>query len=67
MTPRANRSVACAGILLVLGALLLASLMKDPPSVEVEDPSDDDSGDDDSGQFDHLERLPQSKAEGESE
>mgnify|MGYP003146131561 CR=1 FL=1 len=61
MTHRANQSLAAAGILAVLLALLAFHLW-DGGSAELEDPvqvdGDDDSGDDDSASFSHLPEIP---------
>jgi hypothetical protein len=66
MTHRANQSLAAAGILAVLLALLAFHIWDGgSPVVEViaesvddDDSGDDDSGDDDSAPFSNLPELP---------
>jgi hypothetical protein len=64
MTRRANQSLACAGILLILLGIAVTNFVKAPSGVEVGDDddsgdgSDDDSGDDDSAPFSNLPPIP---------
>ena len=64
MTHRANQSLAAAGILAVLIAILAFQLWEGPEEEADPEPDpepvaeDDDSGDDDSAPFSNLPELP---------
>lgn len=60
MTHRANQSLAAAGILAVLIAILAFQLWEGPEEEAEPEPvaEDDDSGDDDSAPFSNLPEIP---------